>query len=198
KLGEVDGGECRRRAERKFDGIPLATARERGTGGERSGGAVDGDRGTGRISGQAGHPGGCVDDRSVRLREEGQVIRRDVQRGSAGLGKLVPLVGELTTQIEALIKAGIDGVDQHGVHERAELSLHGGAESAASVAGCVAQPEHNVTDGAVVELRKAPRKLQAPTANGAGVFEGEVALIMEVEFEKAAVVIALAGGDGLD
>ena len=56
----------------------------------------------------------------------------------------------------------------------------------------------DIGDGVIVKLAEVIGQLQMPFADCPCPFKGEIALIAEVEFEEAAVVLATTGGDGLD
>ena len=63
-------------------------------------------------------------------------------------------------------------------------------------ASCIVEFKNHIADSIEVEFVVFWGKLDTPSTNRAVKFEGEVSLVMEIEFEEAVVVDAIGGGDG--
>src|SRR5689334_6156473 len=103
-------------------------------------------------------------------------------RGSGSL-KFCPLRGEIVARgKEPYGPCRLSGVDL------SRQFSHGGvAQRIASLAGRVAQVEDDICDGVVVELAQVLRQRDLPLADRAGALEGEVAFVVQVGLEQAAV-----------
>ena len=113
----------------------------------------------------------------------------------------MPLGGELLPQIEQP-QGGCCTISTEMVPQMGNGAL---LKRAGIFPRRVLEVQDGVGNRAVIELAQRltevgvvaviVKKLQRPLANDAGSFEGQVAFVPETQFEDAAVVLGMAGGD---
>ena len=146
-----------------------------------------------------------VDGNVVALEDVGEAIlaQRQGQRLVAGsdgprVQEAMPFTREIVPCTEqprqAVLSRGFDDGVQRILLLRHRLLL----ERAACFPRGVAEVQHHVRDRVVVKGPERCRQLDVPLADGAGAFEGQVALVAQVGLEQPTVLLAAACDNGLD